>query len=326
MKLITFSHEEGGAHRVAALDEDGQTLIDLQVVNETVSLAAPFASVLELLSRNQGLADAQALLASHRDVPQAAVRQADVHMLAPVPLPNSIRDCMAFERHLVQCTQQIVRKKAPPIYWLDQCSRRLLNVGLIRAPKAWHQRPVYYKGNRRSVVGTDADVTWPSYTDRFDFELEFGVFIGKQGTNIAVSEAQQYIAGYTLFNDFSARDIQLAEMSARLGPAKAKDFDSGNAIGPWLTTPDEIQENALELEVRVNDEVWTKTDSREMRFSFAEIISHISQHETLYPGDFIGSGTLPNGCGWELDRWLQPGDTVELVCSALGTLRNTISR
>ena len=109
----------------------------------------------------------------------------------------------------------------------------------------------------------------------------------------------------------------------RLGPAKSKDFDTGNAIGPWLVTPDEVSDE-ITLRACVNGEEWSCGSSSEMHFSFAEIIEYISRDETLYPGDFIGSGTVPGGCGLELDRWLQPGDTVELEAEPLGILRNRV--
>jgi len=113
--------------------------------------------------------------------------------------------------------------------------------------------------------------------------------------------------------------------SGRLGPAKSKDFDTGNAIGPWLVTPDEVPDEII-LRARVNGEEWTRGSSSAMHFSFEEIIEYISRDETLHPGEFIGSGTIPGGCGLEQDRWLKPGDTVELEAASLGTLRNRIVR
>ncbi|MCA9072714.1 MAG: fumarylacetoacetate hydrolase family protein, partial [Planctomycetaceae bacterium] len=158
-----------------------------------------------------------------------------------------------------------------------------------------------------------------------DFELEFGVFLNRTGKNIDAADALSYIGGYALFNDFSAREIQLREMAARLGPAKGKDFDTGNAIGPYLVTPDEVSDPYdLTMRVRVNDEVWSETHSGSIQHRLPEILAFISQDETLYPGDFIAVGTLPDGCGLELDRWIQVGDTVSLECDRLGVLTNRI--
>lgn len=177
------------------------------------------------------------------------------------------------------------------------------------------------------MVGHETPVRWPSYTNQLDFELEFGVFLKGHGSNIRKEDASQHIAGYCIFNDFSARDIQFREMGGRLGPTKGKDFDTGNVIGPWLVTADEIPDPMnLTASIRVNGELWSSTSTREMSLSFSELIAYISKDETLYPGEFIGSGTLPNGCGLELDRWIRPGDEVELSIDGLGVLRNQVIR
>ena len=279
-----------------------------------------------LLAATPGIFEviAKIVEAAEQDATELLLPLDQVRLLSPVPIPNSLRDCMAFERHLVQCMQTVAKWKFPPVHWCDRWVRRILGCGLLRPPNVWHQRPLYYKGNRRTVVGTGADVSWPAYSKRFDFELEFGVFIGRGGRDIPLDSARAHIGGYALFNDFSARDVQLKEMAGRLGPAKGKDFDTGNAIGPWLVSPDVINERELSFEARVNGETWCQTNARTMKYSFAEIIAYASQAETLYPGDFIGSGTLPNGCGLELDRWLCPGDVVELDGGPLGVLRNRV--
>ena len=158
--------------------------------------------------------------------------------------------------------------------------------------RTWYDRPIYYKGNRHSVIGTNTDVKIPPYTKKFDYELEFGIYIGKKGVNIPREKARDCIGGYTIFNDFSARDIQLKEQGGRLGPAKGKDFDTGNALGPYLVTPDEIPDPyQLTMLARVNGEEWSRGISADMHYKFEDLIVYISQSETLYPGDFIGSGT-----------------------------------
>jgi 2-keto-4-pentenoate hydratase/2-oxohepta-3-ene-1,7-dioic acid hydratase in catechol pathway len=234
---------------------------------------------------------------------------------------------MAFEKHLIQAMRTVLKWRLRPLATLDGWLERRFGRGFLRPPKVWYQSPVYYKGNPHSVVGHDAEVLWPPFTERFDYELEFGIFIGRQGRDIPVQDAGRYIAGYTIFNDFSARDVQLREMHGRLGPAKSKDFDTGNAMGPYLVTPDEIADpHQLTMQARVNGEQWSCGTSADMHFTFDEIIASISQSETLYPGDFIGSGTVPGGCGLELDRWLKPGDVVELDVQGLGVLRNRVTR
>jgi len=170
-------------------------------------------------------------------------------------------------------------------------------------------------------------VCWPKYTNRLDYELEFGVFIGRIGRDISREQARRHIAGYTIFNDFSARDIQLREMQGRLGLAKGKDFDTGNAMGPYLVTADEVPDPYnLTMVARVNGEEWSGGSSSDMHFKFDDIINYVSQDETLHPGEFIGSGTVGNGSGLELDRWLKPGDVIELEVERLGVLRNRVVR
>lgn len=249
-----------------------------------------------------------AALHDHR----ALVPLGEVKLLAPVPRPPSIRDFMVFEKHVLGAMKTLARMRNQP-------------VEAVQVPPAWYRIPAYYKGNPASVVGPDAEVVWPSYTERLDYELEFGIFIGPPGRDIPRQRAAEHIGGYAIFNDFSARDIQGEEMSLLLGPAKGKDFDTGNAIGPFLVTPDEIPDPyALTMVARVNGEEWSRGSSREMHFRFEDLIAYVSRSETLYPGDFLGSGTVGGGCGLEHGRWLTPGATVELEVSGLGILRNRV--
>jgi 2-keto-4-pentenoate hydratase/2-oxohepta-3-ene-1,7-dioic acid hydratase in catechol pathway len=250
--------------------------------------------------------------------------------LSPIPIPESVRDAMAFEEHIVN---SIRIAGLGPFAKIDELlenwfgRRRSLSYRLNRE---WYKRPVYYKSNRFSVVGHGAVVRMPAYTKQFDYELEWGVIIGKGGRDIPLATARDHIAGYTIFNDFSARDIQMKEMKGRLGPAKGKDFDTGNAIGPWLVTPDDLPDPYnLTMTARVNGEEWSRGTTSDMHWTFEKIISYISQSETLYPGEFIGSGTcsgrLGKGSGMELGRSLKAGDVVELEVEKIGVLRNRIA-
>jgi 2-keto-4-pentenoate hydratase/2-oxohepta-3-ene-1,7-dioic acid hydratase in catechol pathway len=234
-----------------------------------------------------------------------ALRLSEVRLLAPLPRPNSIRDFIAFEEHI---------------------KTSYAKLGLPEVPRVWYELPVYYKGNPGSVIGPDQDVIWPSYTEKLDYELELGMVIGRRGKDIPKESASAYIAGYTIFNDMSARDIQGKEMSLQLGPAKSKDFDTGNVLGPCLVTPDEFDPSHARMVARVNGEVWSDGNAGDMHYTFADLIAHVSMSETLYPGDLFGSGTVGGGCGVELDRWIQPGDTVELEVEGLGVLRNRVVR
>jgi 2-keto-4-pentenoate hydratase/2-oxohepta-3-ene-1,7-dioic acid hydratase in catechol pathway len=193
----------------------------------------------------------------------------------------------------------------------------------IEIPPVWYKQPIYYKCNRFSVIGTDQDVRWPTGCEMLDYELEFGVVIGRGGVNIRKEDARGHIFGYCIFNDASARDLQIREMAGQLGPAKGKDFDTGNVLGPWLVTADELTNPYdLTMVARVNGEEWSRGNSGTMHHTFEDIIAFVSRDETLHPGEFLGSGTVGNGCGLEHGRFLKPGDVVELEITGLGVLRN----
>jgi 2-keto-4-pentenoate hydratase/2-oxohepta-3-ene-1,7-dioic acid hydratase in catechol pathway len=220
----------------------------------------------------------------------------EVELLSPLPRPNSLRDCMAFEEHVENT--------------------------LGEPPDAWYDLPVYYKGNPDSVVGPGATVEWPSYTDRLDYELELAAVVGREGRDVPVAAADSYIAGYTVLDDFSARDTQLREMQGNLGPAKGKDF--ANALGPYLVTPDAFDPTEATMTAAIDGETVSEGTPGEMYHSFAEILAHVSASETLYPGDVIGSGTVGGGCGLETGRFLEPGETVALSIEGIGTLENQV--
>jgi 2-keto-4-pentenoate hydratase/2-oxohepta-3-ene-1,7-dioic acid hydratase in catechol pathway len=223
---------------------------------------------------------------------------AGVILTAPVPRPNSLLDYMSFEGHA------------------SFSGKRQLD-------KGWYEMPVCYKGNPDTVIRPEEVIPWPAFTDLLDYELEYGIYIGKEGKNIPRERAEEYIAGYTIFNDISARDIQLQEMLAGgLGPVKGKDFCS--VMGPCMVTPDEIDPGNLRMMARVNGELWSDNNSGTAYWTWPQIIEFASMEETLYPGDFLGSGTIEGGCGLELSRWIKPGDVIELEIQGIGVLRNRV--
>jgi len=225
----------------------------------------------------------------------------EVRLLAPLPNPASLRDFYAFEDHV----KKGFEKRGEPM------------------PAEWYEIPVYYKSGHHNIIGTDEDVRWPSFTEKFDYELELAAVIGKQGTNIPAEKASEYIAGFTVMNDFSARDIQRKEMKVRLGPAKGKDWCTG--LGPYLVTPDEIGDPYnLGMTARINGEIWSQGNSGSLYWKFEQMIEFLSRDDTIYPGDVIGSGTVGTGCGLELDRWVQRGDVMELEIEGIGVLRNRV--
>ncbi|MEJ0042642.1 MAG: fumarylacetoacetate hydrolase family protein [Rhizomicrobium sp.] len=310
MKLATFL-TAAGEQRIAAVDPGRGRALDLAAAalltgrRDTPGLSSMLALI---EAGDAGLAEAQRI-AGEWPV-GAEIALAEIKLLAPLPRPNSIRDCLVFEQHMIDANLRLAKimgREPTPI------------------PPLWYERPTYYKGNRMSVVGTETDVIWPRYSEEMDFELEMACIVGRQGKDIPREQGLDHIFGFTIFNDFSARDTQSKEKVFGQGPTKGKDFDTGNALGPWIVTRDEIGDpQTLKMEVRVNGERWGGGNSSGMYHPFAAIIAFISTEETIYPGDVIGSGTVGTGCGLELGRFPKPGDVIELEIEKIGILRNRL--
>lgn len=328
MKLVTFK-TAAGEQRIGALRDDLRTIVDLKA-GAAILGAKPdaFNTMLALIEAcDEGLATARKIveLASTDRGKPTLVDLASVKLMAPVPVPQQMRDFLAFELHYKQARARALKIRAATYPDPAAAEVELATSDEFHIPKIWYEQPVYYKGNRFSVIGPETDILWPKYSKKLDFELEFGVFVGKRGKDITRENARQHIYGYCIFNDMSARDAQYKEYPGRLGPAKGKDFDTGNVMGPWLVTADEIPDPYnLEMIVRVNGEEWGRGKSGAMYHKFEDMIVHASRDETLQPGEFLGSGTVGNGCGLEHDRWLKPNDVIELEISGLGTLRNRV--
>jgi 2-keto-4-pentenoate hydratase/2-oxohepta-3-ene-1,7-dioic acid hydratase in catechol pathway len=273
--------------------------------SELVDLSGLYPDMVSLIEAGEdGLARARDALSSSGNT----LDLSEVEMRCPLR-PVQYRDCLVFEDHLVNAFKQAEKMTGRP----------------FEVPKVWYKQPIYYKGNRMSFIGHGQDVEWPGYAEFLDIELELAIVIGRKGCNITREEAPAYIWGYTILNDISARDAQMIEMPGQLGPAKGKDFDTGNILGPWITTADEIAHPAaLHMEARVNGERWGGGNSSEMQHDFGRIIEHISASETLYPGEVIGSGTVGTGCGLEIGKRLADGDRFELTIEKIGTLANRI--
>lgn len=250
---------------------------------------------------------------------------ADVPLAAPVPKPASCRDAYAFRQHV-------------------ETSRQ--NRGLGMVPE-FDEFPVFYFSNHRAIYGPGDVPCMPRHFDQLDFELEVAVVINRRGKNIPAAEADEYIAGYMVMNDLSARALQLQEMKLSLGPAKGKDF--ATALGPWLVTPDELEPYRvapqpghvgrayrLDMACAVNGVPVSRGNLADMHWTFAEIIERVSYGAEVFPGDVIGSGTVGTGCFLELNgtgqradpayaaQWLQPGDEVVMEVTGLGTLSNRV--
>ena len=191
-------------------------------------------------------------------------------------------------------------------------------------PEAWYEIPAYYKGGNTGFIGNDDIIPWPYYSKQLDYELELGVVIGRDGKNVKSKDIKKHIFGFTILNDISARDIQKKEMSIRLGPAKGKDWCS--IMGPVIVTFDEFkfEEPNLLMTATVNGEEWSRGYSGDSHYTWGQMIEHLSMEEWIRATDFIGSGTVGTGCGLELDKWIKPGDLLELDIEKIGTLKNIV--
>jgi 2-keto-4-pentenoate hydratase/2-oxohepta-3-ene-1,7-dioic acid hydratase in catechol pathway len=246
--------------------------------------------------------------------PVEVVAEVDARLRAPVPSPPSIRDFMGFEEHVVTSMRAIGREVDP----------------------VWYEIPVFYFTNPAAVFGPRDPVEIAPGSAAFDYELEVAVVIGRPGANIPVAAAREHIAGYTILCDWSARDLQELEMRVGLGPAKGK--DTATSLGPWLVTPDELEDRRtgngfdLAMTASVNGASYSTGNLADLHWSFEQMISFASRGTELRSGDVIGSGTVGTGCILELSRvhgtetfpWLRPGDRVRLEVERLGSLESTI--
>ena len=327
MKLVTFRTPDRATHAGVVFGERVFTL--------------DYPTVLELLRDPEGLAKAHNVLResgkeyiqNEPDSPAPLAEAAlslvskviherrtaeytlhELVLLPPIPDPPSVRDFYAFEQHV-----KTVR------------ARR----GVEMIPE-WYEIPTFYFSNNSEIYGHDEPIPYPVGSNELDIELEIACVIGREGKDIPVEEAADYIAGYTIMNDWSARDFQFKEMKLNLGPAKGKDF--ATSIGPWLVTPDELASRRQEsgagerydmtMIARVNGKEISRGNFNQIYYSFPQMIAYASRNTRLRAGDVLGSGTVGTGCirevGIEVQPWLQRGDVVELEIEGIGVLRNRI--
>ena len=317
MKLVSYI--ENGAVKLGAIVQE--QLYCLQAVNE--QLPTDIIALIQMGDQVRLETEKQLLNMVEADTLIAPVK--DYVLLAPVPRPSSCRDGYAFRQHV-------------------EAARRNRGVEMI---KEFDQYPIFYFTNHNAIQGPGAVYCMPDHFQQLDFELEIAIVIGKEGRNIKAKDADAYIAGFTIMNDLSARKLQMEEMLLNLGPAKGKDFST--VIGPWLVTPNELENYLvsakqghvgnnynLSMNCWVNDQLVSAGNVKDMDWTFAEIIERCSYGVTIHPGDVIGSGTVGTGCFLELNgtgklnnpdyqaQWLQPNDEVKMQIEGLGTLVNTI--
>ncbi len=317
MRLVTFEVPGplGPVRRTGALS--GEAVIDLSLARaaalggrpraRAIAAAEVPSDMLELLRGGEWALQAARGAVEHveqggiEELEGARVRHSGVRLLAPLPRPSSLRDYLVVEEHM----------------------QGAVDAGVVAAiPEEWYELPAHYKGNVDAIYGPEDEIPWPAYTERLDYELEICAVIGSTGRRVAAADATAMIAGYTIYNDWSARDIQAREMRVGIGPGIGKDFAS--SIGPCIATPDEFDRDTAQLSARVDGETWSTGALGTMHFSFEQIIEYTSQEQTLQPGDLLGSGTVGKGCGLELGRWLGEGATVELEAEGIGVLRNRV--
>ncbi len=320
------------------------------VHNERVSLL-DYPTVLELLQDPEGLTRAQrelenagkeflmndqTIMPTLSEAPLGLMRpvripSAEEHtlhelvLLSPIPEPPSVRDFYAFEQHV-------------------KSARAKRGVGMI---PEWYEIPTFYFTNNSEIYGHDQEVPYPVGSNELDIELEIACVIGREGKDIPVEEAANYIAGYTIMNDWSARDFQRKDMKLNLGPGKGKDF--ATSLGPWIVTPDELEPRRIHsssglatpreadpanvrydmtMLARVNGKEISRGNFKDIYYSFPQMIAYASRNARLRVGDVIGSGTVGTGClleiGTEVHPWFQRGDVIELEIEGIGVLRNRI--
>lgn len=276
---------------------------------------------------------------------RGATREAAVRLSSAL-FPGSMSDAIALgDRFLAACRNAAEARPdaaslaIDSVKWLPATDPSVVRDGLtfIQHIKGFHEKmgktpaasilkvPGYFKGTPHTLFGHNAEIPWPGFVEKMDYELELGWVIGKRGHNVRPEEARQYLFGVTVFNDFSARDRQVDEMGIGMGPQKSKDFAYG--VGPWITTLDEFADLAtIPMEVRVNGETWGKGDSSNTLWSVDELIAYVSLADWIQPGDIIGSGTMGGGSALELGKQLEPGDVVEIEIGGIGVLRNTMGQ
>ena len=329
MKLLTFAHSnDPRLPRLGALIGD-QIVIDLEAARDWAMATQRLPvdvipqSMFDLIQFGPQALDTIANLLfalevgepvelSGPDNQRVGFKLDEVVQYPPLPRPMSVRDFYAFEEHVA--TAHANRGKT--------------------VPAEWYQFPVFYFSNPNAIYGPEEFVVYPRYSQAVDYELEVACVISRPGVNIRPDQAEDFIFGYLIFNDWSARDVQRLEMRVGLGPAKGKDFAS--SLGPWIVTPDELQDRHsgrpgvydLAMSAKVNGELRSQGNWQTLHYSFGQMIARASEDTWLLPGDVIGSGTVGSGCLLELTRgdgpWLKPGDRVELEIERLGVLSNTL--
>lgn len=293
MKLVTF--QSSSALRVGALVEGG--VLDLSLAGTALNTPVPDTMQALIEAGPQAWDAARTLVAARPD----DCVLASAPLASPLPRPVRLRDASLFLEHMEVA---------------------LVKLGKTMSPR-FKEQVIYYNADHVHMFGPEADVPWPRHSDWIDFELEWACVVGRPGVNISRETAADHIFGLTIFNDWSARDLQFPFMEAGVGPGGGKDF--ANGLGPCIATLDEFADPyALAMTARVNGELWSSGTTASMHHRFEDAVSQLSVDRPLVAGEVIGSGTVLGGCGFELDRRVSIGDVVELEVEGIGILRNRV--
>lgn len=324
MKLVTFDADGGPA--LGALLPNGDVLGLASAAARTGADGTALGSMQTLIEAGERAWDgARALIEM---APAEAVHdKTKARLLAPLPRPIRLRDCSLFLQHMEKALMKMASNLAETEADPKAAYERLMASGDYSLLPIFKNQIVYYNSDHLAVSGPETEIVWPPYSDWMDFELEWACVIGKPARDATAANARSHIFGYTIFNDWSARDVQLPIMQAKLGPGEGKDFELGNGLGPCIATPDEFPDPYnLTMTARVNGEEWSRGSTSTMHHSFDDAVVQFSRAKTLHAGEVIGSGTVLSGCGFELGRKLAANDVVELEIEGIGVLRNRVVR
>jgi len=315
MKFVSFAAGQGW--RPGVLTSKAQVVPLRRAVEAHAGVATEgFDAMLSLIRAGEaGLDAARAAVAfAQEEGGEFLVPMENLRLGPPLPDPVALRCCSVFRGH-ARAAHRTVQKwrtgSAPADVPLSEAFERI---------------PGYYKGNHLNLIGPDEPITFPPGATHLDFELELAAIIGSAGRDLARSDAARHIFGYSIFNDASARHPQLEEMALGTGPNKSKDFDGGNVLGPCIVTTDEFDPGAATGIARVNGVEWGRGTAADMAHDWGAILEYRSRAERLHPGEIITSGCFTNCSGVEQDRFLAPGDIVELEIPGLGILRNPVAQ
>jgi 2-keto-4-pentenoate hydratase/2-oxohepta-3-ene-1,7-dioic acid hydratase in catechol pathway len=294
LKLVTFGDPSGP--RLGAMISGGR-IVDLAKAGNALGHDIP-ASMQALIEAGQpALTLARESVAS---APDDCILD-EPRLLSPLPRPVRMRDAQLFLEHL----EVVLKREKRPM------------------SDEYYRQVIYYNADHIHVFGPEDEIGWPRASGWIDYELEWAVIIGKSGTNIPKERAKEHIFGYTIFNDWSARDLQFPFQDGGLGPGAGKDF--ATSLGPCIVTADDLPNPyALTMTADVNGERWSTGATASMHWTFEDAIAQLSADRSLEAGEIIASGTVLTGCGFDLQRRLALGDLVELEVEGIGILRNRV--